>query len=66
MNLFKVWIYSDQGEPEWHGRVIEVSRVPCIGEFVRIDNYTVRTVRQVIHQLHDDDSVAGVTLAYGG
>jgi hypothetical protein len=60
----QVRVYSEVGEPDWHGSVVEVSRVPCVGESIRLSPDVCRTVIRVTHQTESENRVvAGLVLA---
>lgn len=61
--MIKIHIYSESALQDWDGAMIEVSRVPCIGEWVRPVGYPAAKVVSVLHGVDDlAGTVAGLTL----
>lgn len=62
--MIKVHAYSTSGTAKWDPAILELSRVPCLHEFVRVHpDYPAVVVRQVIHNLNAaDETVAGIVL----
>lgn len=63
--MLKVNVYSENGLAKWDNTMIKVSRVPCIGEYVRVNaNTPAMRVIRVVHNVEDDtETVGGLTLA---
>lgn len=66
VTMLKVNVYSADGnrQAKWDGSIIQVSRVPCVGEYVRVNSSTpAQRVVRVIHNIKEDiETVAGLTL----
>ena len=63
--MLQVNIKSLSGGEKWDGQTITVSRVPCVGEWVRI-NYQLPAMKvvRVMHNVDDDmGTVGGITLS---
>ena len=61
--MVKVHIYAASGNTKWDGSTVEVSRVPCVAEFVRPVGYHAFEVVRVVHGIdREADTVAGLTL----
>ena len=61
--MIKAHIYSESVLQDWDGAIIEVSRVPCMGEWVLHVGHPVVKVVSVLLGVDDQaGTVAGLTL----
>lgn len=61
----KVHIYDQNGLAKWDSQVVMLGRIPCVGEFVRVDDSDTPALEvvRVIHHINDvSGTVAGITL----
>jgi hypothetical protein len=61
--MLRVQVYTQTAPGQWGFSILEVSRVPCKGEFVRPNGKELREVTRVVHFNDEEtDTVGGITL----